>query len=175
MTTPICSSLSDSNRADSSPVSSNPVISNPVISNPVISNIVSLSLGQLCADERAKLVDAILSNPETAALAKLGMRVTTPAQRTASAFVAASNSHSKLSKSGWNARNLVTGACASLALLAMFSFSERSVQTVETGQVAMNQVQNNDHFGTPGSFEGSAGLNRPAVNDSFGSGGFEAN
>ena len=145
--------------------------SSHVITGSGTSNILSLSLGQLCADERAKLVSAILSDPETAALAKLGLRVASPAQQTASSFVTAASSRNK---GWWNARNFVTGACASFALLAVFSFSGRSVQNVESGLVALNQVQNSDHFGAPGSFEGNAGLSRLEVVDSFGSGGFEA-
>ena len=137
-------------------------------------NILSLSLGQLCSQERAKLVNSILSNPETAALAKLGMRAASPAQKTASSLVAAANLHGEYSKSGWSARNLVTCACASLALLAVFSFSDRSTQTVEGGRIAMNQVQMSDQFGTAGSFEGGVGAQRLELVDRFGGGGFEA-
>ena len=85
-------------------------------SNPICSSILSLSVGQLRADERAKLVDSILSNPETAALAKLGLRVASPAHQTASCIVSAAASRRT---GAWNARNWVTGACASLALLAI--------------------------------------------------------
>ena len=146
-------------------------------------NILSLSLGQLCQDERAKLVALILNNPETAALAKLGMRVASPAQQTASAMVSAAGSCSKESKcclgstpniNKWNARNWVTGACASLALLAVFSFSDRSMQVVEPGRVAMNQVPVSDQFGPAGSFEGAAGVQSLELVDRFGGGGFEA-
>ena len=139
-------------------------------------NILSLSLGQLCPEERAKLVALILNNPETAALAKLGMRVASPAQQTASAMVSAAGACSRHNK--WNARNWVTGACASLALLAVFSFSDRSMQVVEPGRIAMNQVAMNqmpvsDQFGPAGSFEGAA-VQRLELADRFGGGGFEA-
>ncbi len=140
--------------------------------NPLSSNIVSLSLGQLCADERAKLVNAILSNPETAALTKFGLRVANPAQQISSSIVSAA-SDSRHSKSVWSARNFVTGACASFALLAIFSFSGRSVQNSEPARVAMNQAQQSDHFGAAGSFEG-AGSSRLQSEDRFGGGGFEA-
>ena len=133
--------------------------------------IVSLSTGQLCAQERAKLVHSILSNPETAALAKLGLRVASPAQQTASAFVSAANVQSN---SYWNVRKLVAGACASLALVTVFSFSNFNVQSHEPGLVAMNQDPGSDHFGTAGSFEGVAAMNREVSIDRFGSGGFEA-
>ena len=74
----------------------------------------------------------------------------------------------------WNARNWVTGACASLALLAIFSFSNVNVQSAEVSRVAMNPAQNTDHFGPAGSFEGIATLNNQELVDRFGSGGFEA-
>jgi|GEM_PF-6863868 len=149
-----------------------PVRSSQTSAKPTSLDILSLSLGHLCADERARLVNAILSNPETAALTKLGLRVANPAQQTASALVfAASSGHRK---GWWNARNLVTGACASFAMLAIFSFSGRPAQTIEPGLVAMNQVQNSDHFGTSGSFEGLAAVSRQESVDRFGNGGFEA-
>ncbi len=151
-----------------------PVSSNSISSTPISLSIESLSLGQLCAQERAKLVNAILSNPETAALAKLGLRVAIPAQQTASCIVAAANSHSKSNKGWWNARNLVTGACASFALLAVFSFSNQTVQTVEPGRVAMSQAHLSDQFGPAGSFEGVAGMGNLELVDRFGGGGFEA-
>ena len=146
--------------------------------SPLSSNILSLSLGQLCADERAKLVNAILSNPETAALTKFGLRIANPAQQISSSIVSAA-SNRRHSNGLWSARNFVTGACASFALLAIFSFSGRSVQNYEPGRVAMNQAQHSDHFGAPGSFEtgsfeGAASLNRLESADRFGGGGFEA-
>ena len=140
-------------------------------SNSACSNILSLSVGQLCSEERAKLVNSILSNPETAALAKLGLRVASPAHQTASGIVFAAS----LRRAGaWNARNLVTGACASLALLAIFSFSNLSMHTIEPSRVAMSQVQSSDRFGPTGSFEGAATLSSLESLDRFGSGGFEA-
>lgn len=146
--------------------------------SPLSSNILSLSLGQLCADERAQLVNAILSNPETAALTKFGLRVGNPAQQMSSSIVSAA-SNSCHSKGLWSARNFVTSACASFALLAIFSFSGRSVHNIEPGRVAMNQSQHSDRFGAAGSFEagsfeGVASLNRLESADRFGGGGFEA-
>ena len=135
-------------------------------------SILSLSLGQLCPEERAKLVASILNNPETAALAKLGMRMASPAQQTASAMISAASS-CEVSKGRWNARNWVTSACASLALFAVFSFSDSSRQAVEPGRVALNQAQRSDQFGPAGSFEGSAGVHRLESVDRFGGGGFE--
>ena len=140
-------------------------------SSGVSSSIVSLSLGVLCADQRAKLVHSILANPETAALAKLGLRVSGPAHQTASAMVHVAGARSK---GFWNVRNVVTGACASLALVAVFSFSNVKVPFNAPALVAMNQEQSSDHFGTAGSFEGIASSNRVESMDRFGSGGFEA-
>ena len=161
-----------------------PIRSNLDSSSSDTLNILNLSAGQLCAEERAKLVNAILSNPETAALAKLGLRVASPAQQAASAFVSAANSHEKHNNGWWNARNLVTGACASFALAAIFSFSNLSGQAVDSGlamnpgigmnpRTSMNQAQMSDHFGSEGSFEGVVGSNKLELVDRFGGGGFE--
>ncbi len=139
-------------------------------SSSVGSSIVCLSAGVLCADEREKLLRAILANPETAALAKLGLRVSSPAHQTASLMVLAASARRE---SLWSVRNLVTGACASLALVAIFSFSSFNLRTPEAGLVALNHVQTNDHFGPAGSFEGVAASNQAQFVDRFGSGGFE--
>ena len=140
-------------------------------SSSVSSSIVSLSLGVLCSVERAKLVRSILVNPETAALVKLGLRVASPAHQTASAMVHVASARGT---GFWNMRNVVTGACASLALVAVFSFSNVKVQVNAPALVAMNQEQSSDQFGTTGSFEGIVSSNRVVSVDRFGSGGFEA-
>lgn len=140
-------------------------------SSSISSSLVSLSAGVLCADEREQLLCAILANPETATLAKLALRVSSPAHQTASSMVFAASAHHE---SLWSARNLVTGACASLALVAIFSFSSFNLRAPEAGMVAMNQAQRSDHFGPTGSFEGVAALNTQKLVDKFGGGGFEA-
>lgn len=139
--------------------------------NSVSASMVSLSIGALCDQERAKLLHSILANPDTATLAKLALRVSSPAQLTASSMVSAANTRKE---STWSARNWVTGACASLALVAIFSFSSFKLQNSEAGPVAMNQAQSSDHFGPPGSFEGVVASNKTQLIDSFGNGGFEA-
>ena len=140
-------------------------------SNSISSSIVSLSVGALCADERAKLLRSILANPETAALTKLALRVSSPAHQTASLMVSAA---SERRENLWSTRNLLTGACASLALVAIFSFSSFNLRTPEAGLVALNQMQISDQFGPAGSFEGVAASNQTQLVDRFGSGGFEA-
>jgi hypothetical protein len=137
----------------------------------VSSSIVSLGVGVLCADERAKLLRSILANPETAALTKLALRVSSPAHQTASSMVSAASARRE---SVWSTRNLLTGACASMALVAIFSFSSLNPRTPEAGLVAMNQVRVSDHFGPSGSFEGVAASNQTQLVDRFGNGGFEA-
>ena len=140
-------------------------------SGAVSSSILNLSVGQLGADERAELVATILSNPQAAALTKLGLRLANPAHQTASFIISAAGSHNK---GFWNARTLVTGACASLALLSIFSFSTVNVQPSEAGVVAMNQARGSDRFGAAGSFEGAVAANNRESLDRFASGGFEA-
>ncbi len=138
-------------------------------------SIALLSAGTLTASDRSALVDAILTSSETASLTKLGLRIAEPARHAASAML---YSAEKRSVSAWRTRGVLTGTCASLALMAVFSFTALH----ERGAIVQSAGVNpsNDRFGAIASFEGAPPTQNiinpnPALTDRFGGGGFEAN
>jgi hypothetical protein len=140
-----------------------------------IDPLVQLTLGGLSDVDRSALLQAILQDPQQAHLTQLALRLEGNVQHTSSAMVAAAQASKP---AFFNPRNLLVGACASFAMLAVFSLNAPGPST---HYVAPNVVASNDRFGPAGSFEGDAPIAQarhlvaPELNDRFGGGGFEAN
>jgi hypothetical protein len=148
---------------------------NHTVPNNFSEHITSLSAGTLSTRGRAALVDAILTNSETARLTKLSLRLAEPARHAASAMLLAAAEHKT---PAWRSRSLLTGACASLAMVAVFSFTAMRSNHTASQNASINAA--NDRFGPIASFEGaapafSATITNLDLNDHFGEGGFEAN
>jgi hypothetical protein len=120
------------------------------------------ALDTLSFGERAELVQALLSDPQNAQLAKLSLRMNQPAQLAATAIVQAA--HAQQTSGFWRPA-LLTGCAFAASFVLFTSFNSRTSEV--TGSPVL--VQQSDRFGPAASFEGDV------VTDRFGSASFEAN
>jgi hypothetical protein len=140
-----------------------------------IEPLVQLTLGGLSEADRSALLQSVLQDPQQAQLTQLALRLERDIQHTSSAMVAAAHASKP---AFFNPRHVLVGACASFAMLAVFSLNAPGPGT---RYVPPNVVASNDRLGPAGSFEGDAPITQarnvalPELNDRFGGGGFEAN
>jgi hypothetical protein len=140
-----------------------------------IEPLIQLTLGGLSDADRSALLQSVLRDPAQARLTQLALRLERDIQHTSCAMVAAAHASKP---AFFNPRHVLVGACASFAMLAVFSLNAPGPGT---RYVAPNVVAGNDRFGPAGSFEADTpmmqtrNLVAPELNDRFGGGGFEAN
>jgi hypothetical protein len=122
-----------------------------------------------CTEERRQeLLQQALSGAHGARDVKLVLRVGELANDATVEWVdIAQRSSSRVS----SARTWLAGACASVALVAVFSVNQSNVTTLPRTTQPQELASNlPDHFGASGSFEGAG-----ASSDNFGRLNFEAN
>ena len=122
-----------------------------------------------CTEERRlELLHQALSGAHGAREVKLTLRVGELANDATVEWVSiAQRNSSKVSST----RTWLAGACASLALVAVFSLNQSNVTTLPRTTQPQELASNlPDHFGASGSFEGAG-----TQSDTFGRLNFEAN
>ena len=121
-----------------------------------------------CSEEsRQQLLQQALSGAQGAQDVKLILRTSELANEASLQWISIAQRHRT---SGASARTWLAGACASFALVALFSLHQPSTQLPQAVKPQTLASNHSDHFGASGSFEGVV-----QESDAFGRLNFEAN